>query len=377
MHPHYASQSQRGLTSNSYSSSPAPAAIAFEYAPTPAPSSSPPSMGIKRYRSAAPTNAKSFQCTGYGDCRMVFSRSEHLARHIRKHTGERPFTCHCEKQFSRLDNLRQHAQTVHSGPEDQELNERMMRTLSGVNASITANARGRRRYGNPNSPVPSPVSPMYTPSYVSCASVSSPGLSTASSSSSSSWSSLGDPYELPSRGSGHAPDVSFAADCHPSGSHSLPASPSYPYFHHRPRLPSPPSQGYLPVTSPYPQTAPIIPSGANDYMAAGLVAAHAHSRPQHEAVVVKQEEGVDLEEFYRAVCAPPSALATGYDSEASMSPEIPAHSLHYQYPSSPTLISEKELTNAEYYRAVQAQYYYAHAQQHQHHQQPPAGYAFA
>ena len=33
-----------------------------------------------RYR-AAP--AKTFQCRGYGDCRMVFSRSEHLARHVR------------------------------------------------------------------------------------------------------------------------------------------------------------------------------------------------------------------------------------------------------------------------------------------------------
>lgn len=30
-----------------------------------------------------------------------------------KHTGERPFKCHCQRRFSRLDNLRQHAQTVH------------------------------------------------------------------------------------------------------------------------------------------------------------------------------------------------------------------------------------------------------------------------
>lgn len=57
---------------------------------------------------------KIFQCTGYGDCKMTFTRSEHLARHIRKHTGERPFRCHCNRYFSRLDNLRQHIQTVHA-----------------------------------------------------------------------------------------------------------------------------------------------------------------------------------------------------------------------------------------------------------------------
>jgi len=35
----------------------------------------------------------------------------------RKHTGERPFQCHCSRRFSRLDNLRQHAQTVHLNEE--------------------------------------------------------------------------------------------------------------------------------------------------------------------------------------------------------------------------------------------------------------------
>ncbi|KAI0355276.1 hypothetical protein OH77DRAFT_1496378 [Trametes cingulata] len=94
-------------------------------------------VGKTRYR---PAPAKTFQCRGYGECRMVFSRSEHLARHIRKHTGERPFTCHCGKQFSRLDNLRQHAQTVHA--DKQEQNERMMQELTSLHASMTAASKG-------------------------------------------------------------------------------------------------------------------------------------------------------------------------------------------------------------------------------------------
>ncbi|KIJ50417.1 hypothetical protein M422DRAFT_44484 [Sphaerobolus stellatus SS14] len=107
----------------------------------------------KRYR-AAP--AKTFACRGYGECRMVFSRSEHLARHVRKHTGERPFQCHCGKQFSRLDNLRQHAQTVHADKQVRDLknpvlpqrlhlaqdqNERMMRDLTSLHTSMSAGAK--------------------------------------------------------------------------------------------------------------------------------------------------------------------------------------------------------------------------------------------
>ncbi|KAL2868359.1 uncharacterized protein BJX67DRAFT_55179 [Aspergillus lucknowensis] len=58
-----------------------------------------------------------FYCTEFPPCNLSFTRSEHLARHIRKHTGERPFQCHCSRRFSRLDNLRQHAQTVHVNEE--------------------------------------------------------------------------------------------------------------------------------------------------------------------------------------------------------------------------------------------------------------------
>ena len=42
---------------------------------------------------------------------------EFMTESGRKHTGERPFQCHCSRRFSRLDNLRQHAQTVHVNEE--------------------------------------------------------------------------------------------------------------------------------------------------------------------------------------------------------------------------------------------------------------------
>ncbi|KAF2805255.1 uncharacterized protein BDZ99DRAFT_574850 [Mytilinidion resinicola] len=54
-----------------------------------------------------------FYCTDFPPCNLSFTRSEHLARHIQKHTSERPFQCHCGRRFSRLDSLCRHAQTVH------------------------------------------------------------------------------------------------------------------------------------------------------------------------------------------------------------------------------------------------------------------------
>ncbi|CAE6479240.1 unnamed protein product [Rhizoctonia solani] len=59
---------------------------------------------------AAPS--KTFVCRGFGDCSMVFSRSEHLARH--------------------------HAQTVHSDKGD--LNERMMRDLTSLHTALAASS---------------------------------------------------------------------------------------------------------------------------------------------------------------------------------------------------------------------------------------------
>ena len=52
---------------------------------------------------------KAFSCPLFS-CGRLFKRLEHLKRHLRTHTLERPFQCqNCRKRFSRSDNLIQHA----------------------------------------------------------------------------------------------------------------------------------------------------------------------------------------------------------------------------------------------------------------------------
>lgn len=52
------------------------------------------------------------------NCGRLFKRLEHLKRHVRTHTQERPYVCsQCSRAFSRSDNLAQHRRT-HEGQPD-------------------------------------------------------------------------------------------------------------------------------------------------------------------------------------------------------------------------------------------------------------------
>lgn len=77
---------------------------------------------FRRARSAtltemAPYPQKSHSCP-IPMCGRLFKRLEHLKRHVRTHTQERPYVCPlCSKAFSRSDNLAQHRRTHETNPD--------------------------------------------------------------------------------------------------------------------------------------------------------------------------------------------------------------------------------------------------------------------
>ncbi|KAK7206195.1 transcription factor STE12 [Myxozyma melibiosi] len=75
--------------------------------------------GAGPYSMAATTSASSTGSSGrkshtcpVASCGRIFARLEHLKRHVRTHTNERPYKCKiCNRGFSRSDNLAQHRRT--------------------------------------------------------------------------------------------------------------------------------------------------------------------------------------------------------------------------------------------------------------------------
>jgi hypothetical protein len=79
--------------------------------PRPCPAAKPSSCSTALREGNMDIRARAFSCP-LEFCQRPFRRLEHLKRHVRTHTRERPYLCgQCGRSFSRQDNLLQHIRT--------------------------------------------------------------------------------------------------------------------------------------------------------------------------------------------------------------------------------------------------------------------------
>jgi transcription factor STE12 len=117
---------------------------------SPSASSLRPSREAIAITSASNTPGKGFTCPLI-PCGRVFKRLEHLKRHVRTHTHERPFGCdRCPKRFSRSDNLTQHHKTHEKADRGERMKTELSETagddMNYLEAEVDAMSRGQRMW---------------------------------------------------------------------------------------------------------------------------------------------------------------------------------------------------------------------------------------
>lgn len=87
-------------------------------------------------------------------CTRAFARQEHLKRHERSHTKEKPFSCGvCSRKFSRRDLLLRHAQKLHAGCSDTAITRLRKKSIrrSSTSSSIGSTPMGHNNNNNDDS----------------------------------------------------------------------------------------------------------------------------------------------------------------------------------------------------------------------------------
>ncbi|CAJ1063165.1 early growth response protein 1-like [Xyrichtys novacula] len=103
------------------------------------------------------TGQKPFQCR---ICMRSFSRSDHLTTHIRTHTGEKPFACaECGRKFARSDERKRHAK-IHQRQRDRKTAS----PSTPLPYSPPNSASPCSSYSSPAHSSASPAAPLFPPS---------------------------------------------------------------------------------------------------------------------------------------------------------------------------------------------------------------------